>query len=400
MRLLLKNSPLYYFILRSINRKYDSNFRAPAAVAMDKQTKQVSLILNPVMLEAFTPEDLKIVFEHEALHLVFKHLFASHHYSASLYNQATDYIINDNIPDLVQRYQELASATPSNEIFAKCCLAPFIAHLPELTGRKVRDMNSLELAEILKKHSVPSKTNFDDHNAGQQDGDTPEDGRQSSGPDQDDGLTQVSKPSADRIIQAAVEEASSRAEGLGNLPAFVMDHVLQYTKSNVNYKRIKQMFLNSVKELECERTWARANRKYPNQIRGKRTPSRPVLLAVIDTSGSMRDERIHQAIAGEIKALSAVSSELWVVTGDVREIMRMNVRGGKFKMEDLVFTGGGGTNLQFGIEAAKEIHADGVIFYTDGLDLPNINPKGLKLLFCIYPGGQAVKGHKNIKLPV
>jgi predicted metal-dependent peptidase len=399
MHLLLTTKPLYYYMLSKINRSIDANFQAPAAVTMDKKTYQLKLVLNPVKLAECTARDLKIVCEHEVLHLCFQHLFNMHRFTADVYNQAADYIINDNIEDLVRRYDELLGPTPSNALFSRICLAPVIkAQIPELKDVRIAEMDSISLYHILMKNKEksPKRELMDDHSGTEGGPGTP---GEAEGDEKKHNPSQsIPQSIVDQIMKDAAKEAQSHKEQ-GNIPASIQNRINELTKSNTNYRQVLQNFVCSLKQTEKERTWTRRNRKYPDQVRGRREVYRPVLVIVIDTSGSMTDERVRRAIAGEIEACSRVCGDLWVIVGDMYETFRLQIKQGKFVFENLAFTGGGGTDLQFGWDAAKKLNADGILCYTDGY-IPSFESHGIKTLFCIYPQGKDIFGHKNIKMTV
>ena len=391
MHLLLSSKPLYYYMLAKLNRSTNPDFPAPAAVVMDKTSFQIKLVLNPVMLAECTPQDLKIVFEHEVLHLCFKHLFNITKFNASVYNQAADYIINDNIEDLVARYEELLGPAPSNKLFSKLCLAPVLQKaIPELQDKRIAQMDSLTLYKLLMENQdkTPQQNLMDSHDGK----DMGEDGEGST-----PGKS-IPQSLVDKLMSDAAKEASAHKDQ-GRLPAEVEARVKELTKSKTDYKRLLKNFVSTLKHPEKQRTWLRRNRKYPVEVRGKRDTFLPKLVIIIDTSGSMVSEKVHQAIAGEIKACSQTCGEIWVIAGDTKETFRLKITGSKFKVESLKFTGGGGTDLQFGWTAAKLLKADGVICYTDGY-ISSFEAYGKNTLFCIYPGGKDVPGFKNIKMEI
>lgn len=405
MRLMLRTQPLYYFVLAQIEKIYNEKFSDAAAVTLNRRTHKIKMILNPLIMVDFTVEDLKIVFEHEVLHLAFFHLYSKNKFSSRLFNQALDYIVNDNIPDLVARYEELMSKTPSNDVLARCCLAPKIAHYPELKDVIIAKMNSFDLAEILEKHNAPEQKSFDNHEQSGEDSDENSENRhqddnENQGQSDDKADSRIRQSAIDKLMVDAYKSALALGkQGIGNLPAEIKLRLDELTKSSTNYRLIQQLFVGSLRSPEVERTWTRRSRRYPDLVKGKRHIFHPKLVFVIDTSASMDDPKVRSAIAGEIKALSQVCKDCWIIAGDTKETFRTQVKNGRLKAE-LAFKGGGGTDLQFGFNFAKSLNADGVICYTDGYLPPTMNSLGIKTLFCIYPNGKDVPNHKNIKMSV
>lgn len=193
----------------------------------------------------------------------------------------------------------------------------------------------------------------------------------------------------ENILQQAKSECDSRGQsycqsGVGRTL------LAKLLKSKVDYRSILQNFATSTRNVETERRWKRRHRRYPTQSPGIITKRQPHVVVVADTSGSMADQETIDNLNSQIAALHAVCKTVTVVVGDTEERGRFDLSKTRFRHDTVNFVGGGGTDLQFGLDAAKELGADGVVVQTDGY-IPDIDNYGIPTFFCIFPGGRAYK---------
>jgi predicted metal-dependent peptidase len=131
-----------------------------------------------------------------------------------------------------------------------------------------------------------------------------------------------------------------------------------------DYVKILEQFVGRLRS-EPMRSWTRVHRRHPLQIPGKKKGQKPLLCVVIDTSGSMWDEAIFKEIMRELLALKQVTEKIHVVVGDT-ELKGKWIFRHKLNASAVKFSGGGGTDLQFGWDYARDMKCDAVICYTDG----------------------------------
>lgn len=201
-------------------------------------------------------------------------------------------------------------------------------------------------------------------------------------------------------IVGAAKELVKQGKSPGYLPEFFSRKVNAILEENGNdYSSQIKNFALRVKSKKKIKTWNRVNRRHPNQIKGKMAESefKTRLLIVLDTSASMWEGKNLEIVLGEIKKLSKVCEDIWLVGGDVIEQFRYKITDKKFNCNSFMIIGGGDTDLQFGFVAAKDLGVDGVILLTDGY-IPPLNSFGIPSLFVIVPGGVSVPEHENIFL--
>lgn len=119
------------------------------------------------------------------------------------------------------------------------------------------------------------------------------------------------------------------------------------------------------------------------------------MLVIMDTSGSMWDDLTLNKVLAEISKIHRACPDLWVIGGDVVEKFRYYLQKGSFAPGRHDLIGGGGTDLQFGFNAARELNVDGTIVLTDGC-IPTFDTHQIETTFVVVPQGITVPGYENI----
>jgi predicted metal-dependent peptidase len=117
----------------------------------------------------------------------------------------------------------------------------------------------------------------------------------------------------------------------------------------------------------------------------------PNIAVVLDTSGSISDDDLHNSmseIAGILRSTAGMAPITVLATDaqvhSITPVMQVHDLKGKI-------LGGGGTDMSVGIERAQKLHPKPhiIIVITDGwTDWPEAPPHGVKVIVCILPGGK------------
>ena len=125
----------------------------------------------------------------------------------------------------------------------------------------------------------------------------------------------------------------------------------------------------------------------------------PNVAVVVDTSGSVDDTMLSQALAevsGILKALGQREGvHVLAVDHAVQSCRRV------FRPEQVKLTGGGGTDMGAGLAAAEKLHPrpQVAIVITDGwTPWPEQPPKGMKVVVALTGDGKAPEWAKTIKI--
>ena len=106
--------------------------------------------------------------------------------------------------------------------------------------------------------------------------------------------------------------------------------------------------------------------------------------AVVDTSGSMSPTDLGDALAEIDGLLRAAGGELSVLTCDVGATTAVRVH----RSQAIRLTGGGGTDMRVGIEAAERAHSDVTVVLTDGETPWPTRPTRTRLIVVLTRSGR------------
>jgi predicted metal-dependent peptidase len=128
------------------------------------------------------------------------------------------------------------------------------------------------------------------------------------------------------------------------------------------------------------RTWSRPNKRYGFAEAGTKCGPSKKLIIGVDTSGSMSEEEINQALAEAISMLRCgIDAEVWLFDTVIHNKVKLK-KGMKISK-----CGRGGSDYRDLMQQAQKARPDGLIIITDGdCDLPS-NPR-MPLLWVLTAG--------------
>lgn len=197
----------------------------------------------------------------------------------------------------------------------------------------------------------------------------------------------VSEAHAEAIRRAMAQAARNR----GDLPGELSRFVEELLSPKVDWRKaLASAIRNAVARTTgaVDYTYRRPSRRQPP---GVILPSlyrpAPEVAVVVDTSGSISDEELAQAL-GEIKGIvqGVGGREIAVLAVDA-EVH------GVFRTTDprkVSLKGGGGTDLRVGFERAQKLHPKPqvLVVLTDGYTpWPELPPKGMKVIVGLFGEG-------------
>ena len=393
---IIEKSPLYYAMLKRIPKIFRHDLKKSCALGIDEKHGRFCILLNSEICLNASLEEIMIMFEHLLFHIFFSHQHKDRMMHGRSFHLACDLLINQNI-SLLKLYEN--SHLRKRSIFKNILLA---SDLKDLPGFDLSDIDEKCVFEIWPQFEEQYRSS---------------DSESVTTIDEDNFIIQnyLSIPSFLNInpenqfklkeqvretIVGAAKELVKQGKSPGYLPEFFSRKVNAILEENgIDYSSQIKNFALRVKSKKKIKTWNRVNRRHPNQIKGKMAESefKTRLLIVMDTSASMWEGKNLEIVLGEIKKLSKVCEDIWLVGGDVIEQFRYKITDKKFNCNNFMIIGGGDTDLQFGFVAAKDLGVDGVILLTDGY-IPPLNSFGIPSLFVIVPGGVSVPEHENIFL--
>lgn len=125
----------------------------------------------------------------------------------------------------------------------------------------------------------------------------------------------------------------------------------------------------------------------------------PSLAVIVDTSGSISDTMLSQALAEISGVLKGIGQREGLHVLAVDEVVHTCQK--VFRPEQITFAGGGGTNMSTGLEVAANLSPapQVVIVITDGwTPWPETAPRGMKVIVALTGDGNAPDWAKTVKI--
>ncbi|MBK7962542.1 MAG: hypothetical protein IPK04_15935 [Bdellovibrionales bacterium] len=386
--------PLYYSILTRIPKFFRNDLNRPCALGIDQNTGRLSILLNAPVLTAASVDHLQVVLEHLLFHILAPQHHEDRIKEGESFHLACDLIINQNISQIRDRPNAFSK---KSSVLGKLLTPQALTGLHGFSAESLASTSVYELWPLLKKenhlpdlesYQTLDETDFQLHNF------VSISRWQKLAPGNDILLQNQVK----HTVTAAMLELHRLGKGPGRLPGNLSKYITAIlAESQIDYSSLLQKFVGRAPANHKQRTWTRTNRKYPNLIKGsiRNAKENPRMLVIMDTSGSMWDDSTLKKVLAEIDKIYRVCPDLWVIGGDVVEKFRYFLKKGAFTPSPRELFGGGGTDLQFGFNAAKELDVDGTIVLTDGA-IPTFDTHKIETTFVIVPEGIAIPGYDNI----
>lgn len=367
VQLLLKE-PFFGHLLGSVTRLV-GNETATAAVGV--RGHRPMLIVNP---DFFTkvlrkgPERIGVV-KHEALHLLFKHLFRTgrHRKDPLIFNLAADLVVNQ----FIKGPWKLPDGAITLDTF------PDIGLKPDQTLEWYYErLNQCERSQVCTKAGAAIA------NA--------RSGGWTSGHehwgDLEDDLEDIADAEIDRLVVQARDRAGPR--GWGALPAAIRDLVsaaIERRQPKLNWQRALRLFAASSRRTRILSTSYRPSKRY-GTFPGTKVKQFQNLAVVIDTSGSISDGDLT-AFFGEIHGMWRAGASITVIECDATVQNTWEYRGRLPK----AVGGRGSTSFDPPFRWLREHRGrgtvDGCIYLTDGVaPEPTVRPP-CRLMWVVLPGG-------------
>lgn len=328
------------------------------------------LYVNPSFADKLSERELVGVLWHEL-----EHLLRAHHARARemgvdrrthrLWNLATDAAINDGA-------QELGFTLPEGVIY------------PERLGLEPGGLEEAYYRALLEQAEEDPFQREGDGPEGEGDGASPPPDAAAwdhgSGADGLERPWELPRDHAEHPAVGEVQAAQLREEvarrvlehhrSRGTLPAGMVRWAEGVVNPVVPWQRVLRSLVRQGLRQVLGRTRVSYERPHRRQAAFGRVlmpgsyDVRPRVAVVIDTSGSVSERMLAQALAEVDALLSRVGAEVWALAVDAAAAQAQKVR----RARDIKLVGGGGTDMRVGIEAALELRpkVDLVVVLTDG----------------------------------
>jgi len=228
---------------------------------------------------------------------------------------------------------------------------PYGGWFPEDLGFP-RGLLAEEYLELLKGRALELRVGMDAHGPGPWE-------------EEGEGLSEAALEVARRAVAQKAKEYE--AAGRGTLPAGMRRWVREVLEARADWRsELRRLLKGSLAQAMGRRrpTYTRPNRRasafHPVLVPGS-YGLKPKVAVVVDTSGSMGQEDLAQAL-GEVKAILKQVRAVSLISTDAAAYGARRIA----RWEEVELRGGGGTDMREGIRAAEEAGADVVVVLTDG----------------------------------
>ena len=394
---MLFKEPFFNHLLSGVVRVVTEE--VPTAAVSFSGNKLQLLINESFFLKELRSQTNRVaVIKHEALHLLFKHLFRMDlgNYDRSLFNIAADLVVNQFIGSW-----KLPDSAVTLSTFPDLGLEPnqtvewYYEKLINLRGASSAGAGS-DSNPFPK--SVDALSKILDRAADQIHGDHSHWGVSKDAKGQVDAY--AAETELDRMIIQARDRTPSKYHGTipGEINTLI-DSLIESRKPKVDWRRALRIFATNSRRTYLFSTMHRISKRYGTRPGIKVKQFQKIAVAV-DTSGSISDADLSVFFT-EIDAMYRQGAEIEVIECDA-EVQRTYNYKGQLPTE---VSGRGGTVFDpvFAfLRSNRLIHYDGCIYLTDGYaDEPSIRPP-CPLLWVITADGNAgdhLQFGRIIKLP-
>ena len=297
---------------------------------------------------------------HELLHCFLFHTTRMKDKDLSVWNTACDFVVNDIIIQLSEDYNKKLT-------------------LPEgaLYDKKYRNWSAEQVYNDLKKKMSSSsdgksKRKLPGDGEGKTDSDQAAKKLKSGWGNAPSDLLPAEEDFSEDDLRQDIEQAAKNTnKKFGNVAGIAERIVKDIRREQIPWERIFNILLKRILYYGKGRSFARPKPYgwlYNVALPGNIGEDKLDIVIILDTSGSVNEEKMDMFIA-ELKKIVSAHTRVRVITCDckVQETVKIRNISDIFNKGKLKFKGGGGTNFEPALKAASKIPNDLVIYITDGI---------------------------------
>ena len=379
------------YLFSKINRTKDDNLPAPMGVAAEIDGT-INLYYNSKFLDLATDEFLKIVLEHEGIHVLNNHLprlfrIISDEVNKEIkntkvkkWNYASDCAVNTLIPikkeyDFGNNVKFTIVHPDQYNLPLKQTAEYYFDRIPDESSKNKKTQGQGNTGDQLGEGT----SNIDDHGSWTKN------------------ISQVSDVGslASRLQQytdSIIEESYNSVRKKGNLPGYIQEKINEILKPpQIPYYQMISKLVKGSRLTKQKRAYTRINKKrvYTFFIDKKNLPViSPFpgktkdfsfnILIVLDTSRSMSKEDVAEGLSG-VKNIIENDKYCKTTVLEIDTIIQKEYEVKKIRDIDFSIKGRCGTQLLPALIRCKELNADVTLVFTDG-ECDNINLINRRLL--------------------
>lgn len=332
---LLQSFPYYAHVLMQMERKWDSDCPS-AAVCQDRN--KLYMVVNPEWFNALSEETRVSVLHHELLHVTLDHLTRGKelHAQNTLGNIAADLVVNQ----MVKITEELKEFAVLPERFS---VPPHLTFPQYVRLLKDKATESKDV-EVTLSNDLQSQDRQERNSHGYK----PE------------GFVEVPELKRE-ILKRVLEQAGKRA---GRIPSEAEELLARLnTPSRIPWQQYLKTFIGNAKRVVRSSSRFKPNRRLNNEWPGAKYNNANVVIAAIDTSGSMSKSDLEYCFS-ELFGIVRKELEILVVECDTRIQGEPYIASSVTDLK-LEVHGRGGTEFNPIFELATQRKIRDVVYFTD-----------------------------------
>lgn len=355
---LILHEEYYGKLLLNMRREYTKRVPSLGVSVTDK----INLYINEDYLKSVTFMQLVGTLKHECLHIIMGHIERNLELTGSnnvqaISNMAADCAINQIIPEIYndQAFYEqlispetLKSITQNPNILDKETFEYYYQFLKETSDKIKQQLQNLQ--------SVDSHEMWEESDNAQL---------------------------VKEIIKDVLERTASSCSP-GNIPGEVTDAIRRLSKPTVNWKQQLRRFCHRLISVNKKQSRNKRNRRFGLRYPGRRKETTLTLAIATDVSGSVPIQAIEQFF-GEIDNIYKYCNQIYLIEADAAVHQVIEYKPGIVKN----INGRGGTLYQPALDKAKELDADGIIYFGDGECFDSLVDPKIPVIWAMIEGFKA-----------
>ena len=356
---LLREEPFFASFSRRIQKR-PSHDIPTAGVRVDKATQQFEMLYNPDFFAALSDEFIVGVLKHEFYHIILGHVTLRKPESGlkKIDNIAMDLAINSYLTRELPT--EKNPGPPINGSPMKACI-PGEGPFKDLPSHMSYEWYLEALKDMSEQQGAGEPEDGEGNFGGMDSLDNHDDFGDGSSPG--DPSDAIAKERLKQHIKNAVQEAASKPNGWGTIPADMRELIKKSYSSTIDWRAVLRYFVKTSERSDRRSTPRRINRRFPKIHPGKRIRRHAKIAISIDQSGSVDDNMLSLFFA-ELNKLSELAS-FTIIPFDTRVNEDLIYVWKKGETRDWERVMCGGTDFNPPTKYVNEKKFDGHIILTD-----------------------------------
>tara|TARA_R100001510_G_scaffold52506_1_gene53262 strand:- start:325 stop:1548 length:1224 start_codon:yes stop_codon:yes gene_type:complete len=356
---LLREEPFFASFSRRIQKRPSRDIPT-AGVRVDKATQQFEMLYNPDFFAALSDEFIVGVLKHEFYHIILGHVTLRKPESGlkKIDNIAMDLAINSYLARELPT--EKNPGPPINGSPMKACI-PGEGPFKDLPSHMSYEWYLEALKDMSEQQGAGEPEDGEGNFGGMDSLDNHDDFGDGSSPG--DPSDAIAKERLKQHIKNAVQEAASKPNGWGTIPADMRELIKKSYSSTIDWRAVLRYFVKTSERSDRRSTPRRINRRFPKIHPGKRIRRHAKIAISIDQSGSVDDNMLSLFFA-ELNKLSELAS-FTIIPFDTRVNEDLIYVWKKGETRDWERVMCGGTDFNPPTKYVNEKKFDGHIILTD-----------------------------------